>query len=87
MIIKHPTVAEVGVIGIPHKKWGETPFALIVLNKGETISAEEIMNWTNPQLAKYQRLSGVEFRDHLPRNALGKILKRQLREPYWEKVE
>jgi len=87
VIIKHPTVAEVGVIGIPHKKWGETPFALIVLNKGETISAEEIMNWTNPQLAKYQRLSGVEFRDHLPRNALGKILKRQLREPYWEKVE
>ena len=87
VILRHPAVAEVGVIGIPHEKWIETPLALVVLKKAETASAEEIMNWTNTQLAKYQRISGVEFRDNLPRNPLGKILKRELREPYWDKLE
>ena len=87
VFMKHSAIAEVGVIGIPHPKWGETPLALVIRKEGETISGEELMKWVNSQLAKYQRVSGVEFRDHLPRNALGKILKRQLREPYWEKVE
>jgi acyl-CoA synthetase (AMP-forming)/AMP-acid ligase II len=48
-------------------------------------SGDEIRDWANARLAKTQRLAGVEFRDEFPRNALGKVLKRVLREPYWSK--
>ncbi len=80
----HPEVMDVAVIGIPHKKWGETPLALVIPKPQASISADELKDWTNRQLAKHQRLSAVEFRDSLPRNVLGKVLKRVLREPYWK---
>lgn len=85
VLAKHPAVQDVAVIGIPHEKWGETPLALVVRRAEATATGEEIMEWANAQLAKYQRISGVEFRDSLPRNPLGKLLKRELREPYWGK--
>jgi len=77
---EHPAVSDVTVIGIPHEKWGETPLALVIPKQGA--EGNEILNWSNQRLAKHQRLSGVEFRDDFPRNALGKVLKRNLREPY-----
>jgi acyl-CoA synthetase (AMP-forming)/AMP-acid ligase II len=83
VVARHPAVAEVAVIGVPHPKWGETPLALVVRRPGAALAAEELRAWANPQLATYQRLSAVEFRDTLPRNQLGKVLKRELREPYW----
>jgi acyl-CoA synthetase (AMP-forming)/AMP-acid ligase II len=57
--------------------------ALIVRRKGATAKEEEIREWANSQLAKHQRIFVLEFREELPRNAVGKILKKVLREPYW----
>ena len=80
---KHPDVIDVTVIGVPHEKWGETCLALIIPKDGVEIDCNEIKNWSNENLAKHQRLDKVEIRDEFPRNALGKVLKRVLREPYW----
>lgn len=79
---KHPQVADVAVIAIPSRDWGETPLGLVVPKSGA--DADEIRDWANAQLGKTQRISAVEFRDDLPRSEIGKILKRELREPYWE---
>jgi acyl-CoA synthetase (AMP-forming)/AMP-acid ligase II len=84
VIMLHPDVSECAVIGIPHKEWGETPIACIVRKKGATISEDSLKNWINAKLAKYQRISFVEFRESFQRNALEKIMKRELRRPYWE---
>ena len=80
---RHPDVADVTVIGIPHERWGETCLALVIPRAGATATPEAIRDWANERLAKTQRLAAVEFREEFPRNALGKVLKRLLREPYW----
>ena len=77
----HPAVLDVTVIGVPHEKWGETPLALVIRRPGDATAPEAIRDWANARLAKHQRLSAVELRDEFPRNALGKVLKRLLREP------
>ncbi len=77
----HPDVSDVTVIGIPHDKWGETPLALVIGRAGADCAA--IRDWANERLAKPQRVSAVELRDEFPRNALGKVIKRTLREAYW----
>jgi long-chain acyl-CoA synthetase len=79
----HPDVLDVTVIGIPHDKWGETPLALVMPKAGRAADTAAILAWANERLARHQRLSAVELRDDFPRNALGKVLKRLLREPYW----
>ena len=84
VLTRHPAVQDAIVIGIPHPKWGETPIAMVIVREGVSILAEELIAWVNPKLAKYQRISRVEFRDDFPRNALGKVLKRELRAPYFE---
>ena len=81
---KHPGVSDVTVIGIPHSKWGESCLALVIPSAAEQTSEAQILDWANERLAKHQRLQAVEFRDEFPRNALGKVLKRLLREPYWQ---
>ncbi len=85
IVARHPEVADVAVIGVPHEKWGETPLALVIRRSGTSLSTGELTLWANDRLAKHQRITGVEFRDELPRNALGKVLKKELREPYWRK--
>jgi acyl-CoA synthetase (AMP-forming)/AMP-acid ligase II len=85
VLLKHPKVKDATVIAVPHQKWGEVPFALIIPKEKSPALEEEIKEWANQRLGKYQRLSGVEFRDQFPRNALGKVLKRELRDPYWLK--
>ena len=80
---KHPDVMDVTVIGVPHEKWGETCLALIIPRDGVEIDCDEFKSWSNEKLAKHQRLDKVEIREEFPRNALGKVLKRVLREPYW----
>ena len=84
VLSRHPAVQDAIVIGIPHPKWGETPLAMVIPRGGTPISEEQLLEWVNPKLAKYQRIFRVEFCDDFPRNALGKVLKRELREPYWE---
>jgi long-chain acyl-CoA synthetase len=85
VIAGHPDVSEVAVIGIPSVQWGETPLALVVVKTGSSVVAEALRQWTNDKVGRTQRLSALEFRDQLPRSALGKTLKRELREPYWKK--
>jgi acyl-CoA synthetase (AMP-forming)/AMP-acid ligase II len=74
----HPDVLDVTVVGVPHEKWGESAFAFVIPRR--PAEADAIRDWANERLAKHQRLVGVAFRDDFPRNALGKVLKRLLRE-------
>ncbi|MCA3179590.1 MAG: AMP-binding protein [Burkholderiaceae bacterium] len=79
----HPAVMDVTVIGIPHERWGETPLALVIRTAGAAATEAEVLAWANERLGKHQRLGAVEFRAEFPRNALGKVLKKDLRAPYW----
>jgi long-chain acyl-CoA synthetase len=83
VFMQHPDVLEVAAIGIPHDKWGETPLLLAILRDGATVSEGQLCDWGNDRLGKAQRVSRVEFRKNFPRNALEKILKRELRAGYW----
>jgi acyl-CoA synthetase (AMP-forming)/AMP-acid ligase II len=82
VIAGHPAVLDVTVIGVPHAKWGETPLALVIPKPGADATPEALAAWANARLGKYQRVSGVVFREEFPRNALGKVLKRELREQF-----
>ena len=84
VLSKHPNVTDAAVIGVPSDRWGETPMGLVVVADGSELSEKSLCEWANSQLGKNQRLACVEIRDALPRNAIGKVLKRQLRDPYWE---
>ena len=77
---QHPAVADCAVVGVPSAEWGETPVAYVVRRDGATESEEDIRGWMNQQVGKTQRLSGLRFTDELPRSAIGKILKRELRD-------
>ena len=81
---QHKDVLDVTVIGVPHPKWGETCLALIIPAKGSSPDPEQIKNWANERLSRIQRLEKVEIQDEFPRNALGKVIKKELRAPYWE---
>jgi long-chain acyl-CoA synthetase len=84
VFVQHPDVYEVAVIAVPHQKWIETPLALVRLRPGASVTGDKLKEWVNGRVAKHQRVIGVEFRGKpFPRNALGKLLKRELREPYW----
>ena len=78
----HPAVAEVAVIGIASDRWGETPLAVVVAHAGARVAKAELKEWTNLRLGKQQRISGVVWRESLPRNPNGKVLKRELRAEY-----
>jgi acyl-CoA synthetase (AMP-forming)/AMP-acid ligase II len=77
---KHPDVADVAVVGVPSPAWGETPVAYVVRRPGSAVAEAELLHWCNQQVGKTQRLSGLHFIDELPRSAIGKVLKRELRE-------
>ncbi len=81
-LFEHATVDEAAVIGVPSARWGETPIAYVVRRAGEDISAADLREWMNARVSKTQRLAELIYIDELPRNALGKILKRELRARY-----
>jgi acyl-CoA synthetase (AMP-forming)/AMP-acid ligase II len=83
VIAKHEDVQDATVIGVPSEAWGETPLALVVLRPGARTDAGALKDWVNAQVGKTQRLSAVELRTELPRSALGKLSKKELRAPYW----
>lgn len=84
VLMKHPGVADVAVIGIPSEVWGESPFAVIVAAPGERFDAEEVLAFARQHLAKFKVPVGVEVRAALPRTPTGKLLKRELRAPHWQ---
>jgi len=78
----HPAVAEAAVVGAPSERWGETPVAFVALAPGAQVQAEELKDWINARLAKTQRLAELKVLPELPRSAIGKVLKRELRETW-----
>jgi acyl-CoA synthetase (AMP-forming)/AMP-acid ligase II len=81
---RRPAVAEVAVIGIPDDTWGESVRAIVVRRADAEVTADEIIACARERIAGFKTPKSVSFIEALPRNASGKILRRQLREPYWE---
>ena len=78
----HPKIEEVAVIGVPDEEWGEQPRSIVVLKQGETATAEEIIEYCRVRLSSFKRPRSVIFVEKLPRNPMGKIIKRLLRQQH-----
>jgi long-chain acyl-CoA synthetase len=84
VLMEHPAVIEVAVIGVPDAKWTETPIAIVIPAADVDATEEQIRAWANARLSKYQRLSRVVFREDMPRATYGKVQKDRLRSEYDE---
>ncbi|AKP46919.1 long-chain-fatty-acid--CoA ligase [Bacillus smithii] len=84
VLYEHPAVLEAAVIAVPHEKWGETPHAFVVKKPNETVTEEELIEFSRSKLAHFKAITGVTFVEELPKTASGKIQKVLLRKNYWE---
>jgi acyl-CoA synthetase (AMP-forming)/AMP-acid ligase II len=82
VIATHGAIAEMAVIGVASRRWGETPVAVVVARAGNEIDTGEFTAWVNARVGKQQRISATLLVDTLPRNPNGKILKRELRKQF-----
>ncbi|GAA4338677.1 long-chain fatty acid--CoA ligase [Variovorax defluvii] len=83
VLAQHESVYEVCVIGVPDDHWGESVKAIVVLRDGARAEAGELMDFCRGRLADFKRPRSVDFTDHLPKNANGKLSRKDVREPYW----
>lgn len=84
MLIDHPDVVQVAVVGVPHPRWGETVHAVVVARDGATVDGVSLISWARERFAHFKCPTSVEFVAELPRNAIGKVDKKVLRAPHWE---
>jgi acyl-CoA synthetase (AMP-forming)/AMP-acid ligase II len=82
----HGDIAEAAVVGVPSERWGETPVAFVVARHRRDGLEKEIQEWANAQLGKTQRIAAVEIVESLPRSAIGKVLKRELRDGWQARI-
>ena len=83
-LMAHPSVLETAVIGVPHKDWGESVLGVVVLKPGESAAAEELRDFCKQRIASYKVPKSIEFVEALPKSGAGKLLKKDLREKYWQ---
>ena len=83
-IFGHPDVLEVAVIGVPHEKWGESVKAMVVAKSGHEVDPDSVIKWARDRIAAFKAPKSVDVIAQMPRNASGKILRRELRDPYWQ---
>lgn len=84
VLAEHPSVGDVAVIGVPDDRWGEVPKAVVVAAPDATVVPAELLAFCRGQLASFKCPTSVDLLDELPRNPTGKVLKKDLRKPYWE---
>ena len=84
LLYKHPAVLEAAVIAAPDERWGEVPYAIVVLKAGTEASERELIDFCRERLAHYKCPKRVKFIEALPRTATGKIQKNLLRERFWK---
>ena len=84
VIIQHPAVREVAVIGVPDPRWGEAIKAVVAMVPGEEVTEAELIDFCRDHIASYKKPKSVDFVDELPKNNFGKIVKQELRAKYWE---
>lgn len=87
VLIKHDDVSDVAVIAVPSDQWGETPLAIVEPVPGTSPDPDVLLKWANDQLGKGQRISKVDLMADLPRSTIGKVMKKDLREPYWAHLD
>jgi len=83
ILAAHPNVADVAVIGVPDDTWGEAVKAIVIKKPNAGLTADELIDWSKDKLAGFKRPRSVDFVEVIPRNPTGKILKKDLRAPYW----
>jgi fatty-acyl-CoA synthase len=86
-LMSHPDIADAAAVGIPDDKWGETVKGFVILKQDSNITEKEIIAYTKDQIAAYKCPSSIDFITEMPRNPSGKILRRELRAPFWDDAE